>query len=221
MPRRIEQSHGSSGDWRVLFEDGLRGFAARITTVMGSSRLLDLPFQTPPNQLSPEYWAIDTDSRIGEILFGMDSAIECFVFALNAVGYLKSPSAFCDITTAPGLKQIRPDNIVCGNPNDKKNPLPGYSSTFPRIVAHWTKHQSLITEIMMFHDVSKHRSCVVHTSSPGQHGLPDQPKLPNSLYRPSVRTVESLVKEFHAFCELLMIETGEELSSLFGIPVDR
>ena len=221
MALRIEQSHGNNSDWRVLFQDGLRGFAARITTVVGSLRLLDSPFQIPPDQSSPEQWAIDTDSKTGEIFFGMDSAIECFVFALNAVGYLKSPSTFCDITTASGLKQIRPDNIVCCNPSDKKNPLPGYSNIFPRIVAHWSNHQALISEIMTFHDVSKHRSCIVHTSSPGQHGLPDQPKLPNKLNRVSIRTVESIVKEFHAFCESLLIETVEELSFVFGIPIDR
>jgi hypothetical protein len=70
--------------------------------------LLDQPFRIPAGELSPEQWAIDTDKRIGEIFFGMDSAIERFVFALNAVGYLKSPSKFCDITTASGLKRIRP-----------------------------------------------------------------------------------------------------------------
>jgi len=84
--------------------------------------LLDHPFRVPAGELSPEQWAIDSDKRIGEIFFGMDSAIECFVFALNAVDYLKSPSKFCDITTASGLKRIRPDNIACCNPSDKKKP---------------------------------------------------------------------------------------------------
>ena len=116
MASRIEQSHGSNGGWRVQFEDGLRGFAARLTTVMKSLGLLDEPFLVPMDKSSPEQWAIETDSRIGEIFFGMDSALECFVFALNAVGFLKLPTGFCDITTANGLKQIRPDNIVSRNP---------------------------------------------------------------------------------------------------------
>jgi hypothetical protein len=151
MAARIEQSHGSNGNWRVQFEDGFRGFAARVTTVMESLRWLDEPFLVPIDSSSPEQWAIDTDRRIGEIFFGMDSALECFVFALNAVGFLKLPTDFCDITTASGLKQIRPDNIVCGNPKDKSNPLRGYSIVFPRIVAHWTLHSALLTEIMEFH----------------------------------------------------------------------
>jgi hypothetical protein len=220
MACRIEQADGSGGDWRILFEDGLRGFAARISTVTESLCLLDQPFQIPAGELSPEQWAIDTDKRIGEIFFGMDSAIECFVFALNAVGYLKSPSKFCDITTASGLKRIRPDNIACCNPNHK-NPFPGYSEIFPRVVAHWTAHLTLIAEITDFHDVSKHRSCIVHTSSPGCHALPSQPKSPKSLTRTSTRTVENIAKDFHSFCESLLIETVEEISSIFNIPIGR
>jgi hypothetical protein len=92
---------------------------------------LDEPFQVPADQLVPEQWGIDTDRLIGEIFFGMDSAIECFVFAMNAAGYLKTPTGFCDVTTPEGLKRIRPDNIDSGNSNDKKNPLPAYATVFP------------------------------------------------------------------------------------------
>jgi len=221
MARHIEQTHGNVGDWRILFEGGLRGFAARITTVMHGLLRLDEPFQVPTDQLNPEQWAIDTDRLIGEIFFGMDSALECFVFALNAAGYLKLPLGFCDINTPEGLKKIRPDNIVSNNPSDKRNPLPGYAAVFPRIAAHWTKNQPLIAEIMEYHDVSKHRSCIVFAASPEHHGLPNQPKLSGSLHRTATRTVEEVAKEFHTFCESLMIETVEEFSSVFGIPVGR
>jgi hypothetical protein len=221
MATRIEQAHGDTGGWRILFQDGLRGFVARITTVMQGLLRLDAPFQVPADQLVPEQWAIDTDRLTGEIFFGMDSAIECFVFAMNAVGYLKSPAGFCDITTPAGLKRIRPDNMVNNNPGDKRNPLPGYAAVFPRIVAHWARNQPLIAEIMEYHDVSKHRSCIVFGATLGHHALPNQPKLPGSLYRTATRTVEEIAKEFHTFCESLMIETVEELSSVFEIPVHR
>lgn len=221
MATLIERAHGDADDWRILFEDGLRGFAARITIVMQGLLRLDEPFQVPAGQLVPEQWAIDTDRLIGEIFFGMDSAVECFVFAMNAVGYLKTPASFCDITTPQGLKRICPDNIVSGNANDKKNPLPGYATVFPKIVAHWTRHRPLIAEIMQYHDVSKHRSCIVFGATPGHHALPDQPKLPGSLFRTANRTVEEIAKEFHIFCESLMIEAVEELSAVFGIPIDR
>jgi hypothetical protein len=221
MASLIEGAHGDTGGWRILFVDGLRGFAARITTVMQGLLRLDEPLQVPADHLNPEQWAIDSDRLIGEIFFGMDSAIECFVFAMNAAGYLKAPTAFCDITTPEGLKRIRPDNIVSCNPNDKKNPLSGYATVFPRIVAHWSKHLPLIAEIMEYHDVSKHRSCIAFGATPGHHALPDQPKLPGSLFRTANRTVEEIAKEFHTFCESLMIEAVEELSAVFGVPVDR
>ena len=176
MGRIIERSSGGASDWRILFEDGLRGFAARLTTVTRSLQAMDDPFQIPLDKFVPEQWAIDTDRLIGEVFFGMDSALECFVFAMNAVGFVKSPGDFCDISTDVGLKQFRPENIHCG-PGDKKNPRAGYAKYFPR-VAVMERTQVLIAEIMSYHDVSKHRSCIVRASTPGHHSLPDQPKTP-------------------------------------------
>ena len=74
---------------------------------------------------------------------------------------------------------------------------------------------------MEFHDVSKHRSCIVQASSLGHHGLPDQPKMPGSLFRPATRTVENIANEFHTFGETLLIEVVEELSCVFSITVNR
>jgi hypothetical protein len=221
MATRIEQSHGGTADWRVLFVDGLRGFAARVMTVFHGLARLDEPFQVPATKLNPEQWAVDTDRLVGEIFFGMDSAIECFVFAMNAAGYIRDRAQFCDIATAQGLKRIRPDNIYCDHPADKKNPLPGYATFFPRVVAHWRRHQNLVAEIMEYHDVSKHRSCIIAGSGPAQHGLPVQPKLPGSLYRTPIRTVENVAKEFHEFCEALMIEVTQDLAAAFGIQLER
>lgn len=130
MARQVEAAMGNAGNWRIVFEDGLRGFAARISTLTASLQLLDKPFEVPAAGLSPEQWAIDTDQRIAEILFGMDSGLECFVFALNAIGYLKSPSDFCDIATTKGLRQICPNNIASKSAQDKTNPRPGMGSIF-------------------------------------------------------------------------------------------
>jgi hypothetical protein len=76
MARQVEAALGNPGNWRIVFEDGLRGFAARISTLTASLQLLDKPFEVPAAGLSPEQWAIDTDQRIAEILFGMDSGLE-------------------------------------------------------------------------------------------------------------------------------------------------
>lgn len=221
MARIIETSHGDQDGWRIIFDEGMRGFAARISTVMESSRSLDEPFSVPAERCSPEQWAVDSDSRIGEIFFGMDSALECLVFALNAIGYLKSSGDFCDIKTVNGLKQVKPQNVDSRNSNDRTNPRPGYARFFPRIVAHWSANYALIASIMEYHDVSKHRSCIVSTSSPGCHSLSDQPKQPGSLFRSGSHTVERIVAEFHNFSEKLLIEVVEELTSVFGVAIDR
>jgi hypothetical protein len=206
MGRLIEQSHGDQDGWRILFEEGMRGFAARIGTVVESFQLLDKPFSIPFATLSPEQWAVDSDSRIGEIFFGMDSALECIVFALNAIGYLKSPGDFCDIKTAKGLKQVCPDNIATRICNDKHNPRRGYAMLFPRIRAHWSANNVLIASIVEYHDVSKHRSCIVSASSPSLHSLSSQPKEPGSVFRSGNQDVESIVGEFHDFSEKLLIK---------------
>lgn len=221
MCRIIGQTFGAQDGWRIMFGDGIRGFAARLTTVMESHRLLDEPFSVPLETFSPEQWAVESDRRIGEIFFGMDSALECLVFALNSIGYLKSPSDFCDIKTVEGLKQVKPDNIVSRMPQDKKNPRSGYAKFFPRVVACWNANRSLIDRIMEYHDVSKHRSCIISSSTPGQHSLPDRPKEPGSLFRVPVQTVEETVTEFHRFAEKLLIEVVEELSSVFGVSIGR
>jgi hypothetical protein len=184
MAKLIERGHGDAGGWRILFEVGLRGLSARITTVMNGLQRLDEPLQVPTDQFNPEQWAIDTDRLIGEIFFGMDSAIECFVFSMNAAGYLKDSKGFCDITTPGSFQSIGPKNIVCGNPKDKDNPRSGYSTVFPKIQVYWAKYQPLIAEIVQYHEVSKHRSCTVFGATPGHHLLPDQPKQPGSLFRP-------------------------------------
>ena len=215
MAKQVEQAHGGQHDWRLLFENGLHGFAARLSTIVKSAELLDEPFAVPLERFTPQQWAIETDQRIGEILFGMDSALECFVFAINAIGCMKFPGDFCDISTEKGLKQIRPDNMLGAKPQ------PGYAHHFPRINTHWGNHRDLIETVFLYHDVSKHRSCVVDGSSPGAHGLPDQPKQPGGLKPLASQTVEKIAADFHAFCEGLMIETVEELSSVFGVVVDR
>ena len=42
----------------------------------------------------------------------MDSAIECMVFALNALGYNANSTQFLDVTNEKKLKQISPYNIL-------------------------------------------------------------------------------------------------------------
>jgi hypothetical protein len=87
----------------------------------------------------------------------MDSAVECFTFAMNALGYAVAPSEFLDVTDEKMLQRISPTNILG---RKSQAPQPGYSNRFPSLQAHWQSNQTLITTIVEQHDVSKHRSTI-------------------------------------------------------------
>ncbi len=88
------------------------------------------------------------------MLFCMDSAIECFTFMLNALGQAVDRTAFRDISTTKGLRNIGPRDII-GTTADK--PMSGYERLFPSLQAYWLENTELLELIMANHDVSKHR----------------------------------------------------------------
>ncbi len=47
MARQIEATLGNDNSWRIVFEEGLRGFAARISTLTTSLKFLDKAFDVP------------------------------------------------------------------------------------------------------------------------------------------------------------------------------
>jgi hypothetical protein len=184
---------GNPHNWILTFRDGLRGMLARITTVDREYvKLHGFQSQAEKNVGNPNEWGLICDSHAAVIFFGMDSTIECFVFAMNAIGFLKAPGDFCDITDAKALRQIGPTNILGGDPNDKRNPKPGYQKVFPRVVSHWKTHSNLLTTIFEYHDVSKHRSAVATGGGEGILHVRADPKQPGSLQSRSLHTVESL-----------------------------
>jgi hypothetical protein len=80
----------------------------------------------------------------------MDSSLECFAYALNALGYLLSPSEFIDITTNEKLKWITPANLL-DPPTKGKATLSAYGpcrKSFPRICAHWWANRDLVAQII-------------------------------------------------------------------------
>jgi hypothetical protein len=166
--------------------------------------------------VNPNEWVITCESHAAVIFFGMDSAIECFVFTLNAIGCLKPPGYFCDITNARELRQIGPRNILGGDPTDKHNPKPGYQKFFPRVVACWKTHQPLLSKIFEYHDASKHRSAVATGGSGGTVSLRDDPKQPGSAMSSTIHTVESLAHEFQEFMDELLPIALEEAAVAFS-----
>lgn len=144
---------GRKGDWFGCFRGGLYGFYARIYGVMKHYYEVHSWDLESIKSNDPEY-------HLSSIFFNMDSAIECFVFALNALGYAIDSEKFKDITDEKGLKGIQPINIV-GDPNstDKRfRSLEGYALYFPTLQEYWKNNEELLKVIFEQHDVSKHRS---------------------------------------------------------------
>lgn len=202
---------GNRDNWLLTFRHGLRGMLARLITVDRSYVQLHEVQSTNPNE-----WGEVAESHAAVVFFGMDSAVECFVFAMNAVGFLKSRGDFCDITDAKALRQINPKNILGGDPTDSRNPKPGYQKFFPRVVAHFKASEKLLATIFEYHDVSKHRSAVISGGSAGTIYVRDDPKNPDSLMSSASHTVESLAQGFQEFMDELLPIALEEASGAFG-----
>jgi hypothetical protein len=123
---------GDQHRWHRLFRLGLRGMLARIIAVERHYALLQ-KFQLEhdwSSEKSSKDRAAVCEEHAGVMLFGMDSALECFVFALNALGFAKSPDDFRDIDDAKALRAIQPGDILGGSRDDQ--PRPGTSDSSRR-----------------------------------------------------------------------------------------
>lgn len=196
---------GDHDNWLLTYRDGLRGMLARILAVDRHFVLLhQYQHQAETIQGNPNEWALECEYHAAVILFGMDSSLECFVFAVNALGFAKSPNEFCSITDPTSLRQVSPTNILGGDPTDKRNPRPGYQQLFPRVVALWKKNEHLLSTIFEYHDVTKHRSAVAQGGRLGELRIRDNPKQPGSLMSSTSYTLESLAYEYQQFVDELL-----------------
>jgi len=145
---------GDHDHWFLRFRQALHGMVARVTTVCQNYNLLH---EWENRYRDMFFEQIENECHTSVILFAMDSSLECYVFALNALGFAVSRRDFLDLTDAAAVKGIGPKNILGGGQKDKKNPVAGYSAFYPKAVAHWDNHRRLIGLIMDHHDVNKHR----------------------------------------------------------------
>jgi hypothetical protein len=83
----------------------------------------------------------------------MDSAVECWVFALNAVGFGVGTPSFLDVSDHQALRRVCPENII-GKPASR---IAGYDALFPNLAQLWRSHEADIRMIMRNNDVAKHR----------------------------------------------------------------
>ena len=234
---------GDRGRWFLCFRKGCQGFGVRLYAVsIHYSQLHSWQLRCRWHQ-EPEY-------HLASIFFGLESALECFLYSLNALGYGSYPDEFVDITTDKGLRSLGPW-IMLGSPSRK--PLDACSKYFPRVTGAWKEHKALIEEIQRQHDVSKHRSTTyvggisrgdvppgfyealgISESDPrrfdfapmGEVILDPDPKRPASAPRQDVRykdlrTLETLCGDFKKFVETMCVEFLADTREAIKLRHDR
>ena len=142
---------GDPGAWFGAFRGGYQGFNVRLYAVEKHYAELHAWQLRCRWHLEPEY-------QLASIFFGLDSALECFVFAMNALGYAARPTEFVDITSDKALRSITPRLVLGSGP--QSTPHAAFSSHFSRVTALWQQRRDLIDEVQRQHDVSKHRSTI-------------------------------------------------------------
>jgi len=148
-----EYNLGDTGDWFNCFRGGLYRLYARV---MGVQIHYYKVHSWEPAIKDPSM----TEYHLSSILFNMDSAVECMVFALNALGYITDSSKFLNVTNEKDLSKICPYNILGKPPEYSTGYIQGYDDYFPSLKSCWHENRNLIRTISEQHDVSKHRSTV-------------------------------------------------------------
>lgn len=138
--------------WHGHFVAGELGLKVRLFGVSEHYRLIHA--WIPKERTSEEI-----DYHLATILFGMDSAIECCTFVLNALGWAVLPSEFLNVNDDNALRNITPDNIVGAG----KKKISGYAKVFPRVEALWNAPHNkwLLGFIFEQHNASKHRQATI------------------------------------------------------------
>lgn len=153
---------GDKGYWKTYFIRAINGIKARIFGLKHHYAILQSIGNNVIESDDNKYDFIELDHHLSDILYNLDSTIECFAFALNAFGYgVIDSSLFISIEDEKKLKKIKPDNIFV----DKNNAH--YKKYFPNLLNYWLvnpRHVYHVTPKKLWesirdnHDVSKHRS---------------------------------------------------------------
>ena len=146
---RQDRNLGNSDKWFNCFRSGLRGLKARLKGVeIHYNDVHEWGKVNINDSILIEY-------HLSSVFFNMDSALECFVFLLNSLGYAVEPASFVDISDQQKLKTIKIGNII-----GLKNETLGYAKYFPYIKEYIMKNRDLLEIIIEQHDVSKHRMAI-------------------------------------------------------------
>jgi hypothetical protein len=162
---KARDKFGDRGHWFSNFDRAIDGIKARIFGLKNHYDGLQSIRNEDISDLRT-YNFIELDHHLADILFNLDSSIECFVFALNAFGYgIIDVNNFISIEDAKKLKLIKSDNIFYEKYNAH------YKKYFPNLMNYWLetpRHEYHVTPKQLWrsirdnHDVSKHRSRLCH-----------------------------------------------------------
>lgn len=137
---------GDRSNWPFSFVMGLNGSWNRIVSLDEHCRLI--------YEWHPKVRVSLHDSNVAIALFAMDSACECLVFALNALGQAYKVDQFRDVSDESALRKISLRDVFSfGN----SQPLPGWTNIYPNFQRHFATHNELLSIIIDNHDVTKHR----------------------------------------------------------------
>lgn len=234
-----DQRYAKSPNWVLTYRYAIRGMLARIITVDRDYRGLNEPGngtatdEDMTTQKARNWWNAVWESYAGSMFFAMDSSLECFAFALNALGYLLSPAEFLDINAEDKLRRISPANLF-DPPSQaiaRYSSYPGCLKLFPRICEQWSANRCLITQIIDYHDTTKHRHSAVigqawdsYAGVSGGHFLKQSPKqaMGNVVFTGSMvspnqdYSLQSMALAYRAFMTDLLLLTRQELKTIFG-----
>lgn len=160
-----KENLGDKGEWLTEFLWGMDGLRARLLGVqihyyqIHSWELIEslVLATTSYSALESSIYQM-TEYHFSTILFNMDSAIECLIFTLNALGYAANPDKFKNVTDKNELSQIALWNVF-GRRNEIEL-VKGYNKYFPTFKKYWIQNRNLLDKISEQHDVSKHRSTI-------------------------------------------------------------
>jgi len=141
---RIDTNVSTPATYSIYyFRKGMEGFSIRLQAA--ANHYNELHMWLPQRFIRREL-------HVPNLLFNLTSAIQCFQFAVNALGNAKDAKQFRDVTDSSAVYAANPDDVI-GN-----QPLAGFNRYFPLLQSHWIANSLLVRTIFEYHDVSKYRA---------------------------------------------------------------
>ena len=227
-------------NWLLTYRYAIRAMLARFLTIDKEYQELNTigfglcPIDEKLSSKEHNEWNIIWESHAGVLFFAMDSSMECFAYAINALGVLLDPSHFFDITNEKALRKISPSQMFSDTQASSAQHLifVARRQSFPLIFDHWNSNRILVQKIMDYHDATKHRHSAVVGQATDRHFLMLKPKQPMGriVFRPGYFNgqpgelvphdeddcLQSLTFEYYLFMTEWLQIAAQSIASAFG-----